>query len=190
MISSNYIPEKISEYNAYLDGSKMIGVAASVTLPEINMKTSTVSGVGVNGELDSPTIGQFESMEQEIQFNTLYSSAMDMLSPLSTVNLTLRAAQQVYDKTGGYNFKGLRVVEIGRVKSFNPGKVEKGEAMEATPGADLHHDRGGRRAAPGSGQAERHLQGKRERYAGWREQPGITRKTEHGPPAYGRAVFF
>ena len=26
MISSNYIPEKISEYNAYLDGSKMIGV--------------------------------------------------------------------------------------------------------------------------------------------------------------------
>ncbi len=98
MISNNYIPEKINEYNAYLDGTKMIGVAASVTLPEVNMKTSTVSGVGVNGELDSPTIGQFESMEQEIQFNTLYSSAMDMLSPLSTVNLTLRAAQQVYDK--------------------------------------------------------------------------------------------
>ncbi len=81
MISNNYIPEKINEYNAYLDGTKMIGVAASVTLPEVNMKTSTVSGVGVNGELDSPTIGQFESMEQEIQFNTLYSSAMDMLSP-------------------------------------------------------------------------------------------------------------
>ena len=137
MISSNYIPEKISEYNAYLDGSKMIGVAASVTLPEINMKTSTVSGVGVNGELDSPTIGQFESMEQEIQFNTLYSSAMDMLSPLSTVNLTLRAAQQVYDKTGGYNFKGLRVVEMGRVKKFNPGKIEKGEAMEATVTLEL-----------------------------------------------------
>ena len=102
MISNNYIPEKINEYNAYLDGTKMIGVAASVTLPEVNMKTSTVSGVGVNGELDSPTIGQFESMEQEIQFNTLYSSAMDMLSPLSTVNLTLRASQQVYDKQGGY----------------------------------------------------------------------------------------
>lgn len=54
MISNNYIPEKINEYNAYLDGTKMIGVAASVTLPEVNMKTSTVSGVGVNGELDSP----------------------------------------------------------------------------------------------------------------------------------------
>lgn len=137
MISNNYIPEKINDYNAYLDGTKMIGVAASVTLPEANMKTSTVAGVGVNGELDSPTIGQFGSMEQEVQFNTLYSSAMDMLSPLSTVNLTFRAAQQVYDKSGGYNFKGLRVVEAGRVKSFNPGKIEKGEAMEATVKLEL-----------------------------------------------------
>ena len=60
-----------------------------------------------------------------------------MLSPLSTVNLTFRAAQQVYDKTGGYNFKGLRVVEMGRVKRFNPGKIEKGEAMEATVTLEL-----------------------------------------------------
>ena len=104
-ISNNYIPEKINDFNTYLDGNKMIGVAASVTLPEVKMKTSTVSGAGINGEIDSPTIGQFESMEQEIDFNVLYSSAMDMLSPLSVVNLTLRAAQQVYDKTGGYAFK-------------------------------------------------------------------------------------
>ena len=113
-ISNNYIPEKINDFNTYLDGNKMIGVAASVTLPEVKMKTSTVSGAGINGEIDSPTIGQFESMEQEIDFNVLYSSA-----------------QQVYDKTGGYAFKGLRVVEMGRVKTFNPGKVEKGEGMEA-----------------------------------------------------------
>ena len=139
MISNNYIPEKINDFNAYLDGNKMIGTAASVTLPETNMKTSTVSGAGVGGELDSPTIGQFESMEQEIQFNTLYSSAVDMLSPLSEVNLTFRGAQQVYDKTGGYIFKGLRIVEKGRVKKFNPGKLEKGEAMEAAATLELSY---------------------------------------------------
>ncbi|MCM1295495.1 MAG: phage major tail tube protein [Muribaculaceae bacterium] len=137
MIGNNYIPEKINDYNAYLDGTKMIGVAASVTLPEVKMKTSTVTGAGLGGELDSPTIGQFESMEQEIQFNVLYSSFADMLSPLSVVNLTFRAAQQVYDKTGGYAFKGLRVVEMGRVKTFNPGKIEKGESMEATVTMEL-----------------------------------------------------
>lgn len=139
MISQNYIPEKINDFNAYLNGTKMIGVAASVTLPEVTMKTSTVSGAGVSGELDSPSIGQFESMEQEVQFNTLYSSATDMLSPLSTVNLTFRAAQQVYKKTGGYDFKGLRVVEMGRVKKLNLGKVEKGESMEATVTLELSY---------------------------------------------------
>lgn len=132
MISNNYVPEKINDANVYLAGNKMIGTAPSITLPEINMKTSTVAGMGINGELDSPTIGQFESMEQTINFNVLYSSAMDMLSPLSTVELTIRAAMQVYDKTGGYDFKGLRVVERGRVKKFNPGKVEKSEGMDAS----------------------------------------------------------
>ena len=71
MIGSNYIPEKINEYNVYLDGTKMIGVASSHTLPEVNMQTSTVSGMGVNGEIDSPTLGQFEKLEQEIQFNSV-----------------------------------------------------------------------------------------------------------------------
>lgn len=131
MISNNYIPEKINDANAYLDGTLMIGVAASVDLPEINMKTGTVEGFGIGGEVDSPTIGQWESFEQAVQFNTLYSSAVDMLSPMSVVNLTFRAAQQVYDKSGGYDFKGLRVVEMARVKKFKPGKIEKSEGMEA-----------------------------------------------------------
>ncbi len=131
MIGNNYVPEKVTDANAYLDGVRMIGTGASFDLPEINMKTSTISGGGISGEIDSPTIGQFESMEQSVSFNTLYSSAMDMLSPKKTVDLTFRAAQQVYDKNGGYNFKGLRVVEKGRVKKFKPGKIEKSEGMEA-----------------------------------------------------------
>lgn len=131
MISNNFVPEKISEANAYLDGTRMIGTGASADLPEINMKTSTISGGGINGEIDSPTIGQFEKLEQTVKFNVLFSSAMDMLSPKKTVDITFRAAQQVYDKSGGYAHKGLRVVEKGRVKSFKPGKIEKSETMDA-----------------------------------------------------------
>lgn len=137
MIGNNYVPEKINDANIYLAGNKMIGAAPSIDLPTVKMKTGTVSGMDIGGELDSPTIGLFESMEQEIKFNVLYSSAMDMLSPLKTVELTIRAAQQVYDKTGGYAFKGLRVVERGRVKEFSPGKVEKGEGMDCTVKLEL-----------------------------------------------------
>lgn len=132
MISNNYVPEKINEYNAYLDGTKMIGVVPDVDLPEVGMKASEVEGAGMLGVLDSPTIGQFESMEQEIKFNVLYSGAINMLNPLEAVNLTFRAAQQVYDKTGGYAFKGLRIVEQGRVKTFKPGKLKRAESMDAS----------------------------------------------------------
>ena len=137
MISDNYVPEKINEYKAYMDGEKMVGVVPDVYLPEIGMKASEVEGAGMLGVLDSPTIGQFESMEQEVKFNVLYSSAINMLNPLTAVNLTFRAAQQVYDKTGGYAFKGLRIVEQGRVKKFKPGKLKRAEGMEATVTLEL-----------------------------------------------------
>lgn len=130
MISNNYVPEKINEYNAYLDGEKMIGVVPDIDLAEIGMKASEVEGAGMLGVLDSPTIGQFESIEQEIKFNVLYSSAINMLSPLEAVNLTFWAAQQMYDKNGGYAFKGLRIVQQGRVKKFKPGKLKRAEGME------------------------------------------------------------
>jgi len=137
MISSNYVPEKINEYNVYMDGEFMVGVVPDVDLPEIGMRASDVEGSGMLGLLNSPTIGQFESMEQEIKFNVLYSSAINMLNPLEAVNLTFRAAQQVYNKSGGYVFKGLRIVEQGRVKKFKPGKMKRAEGMEATVTMEL-----------------------------------------------------
>lgn len=137
MISDNYVPEKINEYNAYMDGERMIGVVPDIDLPEIGMKASEVEGAGMLGVLDSPAIGQFESIEQEIKFNVLYSSAINMLNPLTAVNLTFRASQQVYDKTGGYAFKGLRIVEQGRVKKIKPGKLKRAEGMEATVTMEL-----------------------------------------------------
>lgn len=133
MITDNFVPEKINEYNVYTNGTKMIGLTEDVSLPEINMKTDTVEGPGIKGEIDSPTIGQFESMEATLKFLTLYSHAINMLNPNKTVNLTLRAAQQVYDRSGasGYDYKGLRVVLGGRSKKFNPGNVQRGKSMGA-----------------------------------------------------------
>lgn len=137
MIENNMVPEKIGRANVYLAGERMAGVADEIELPTAKMKTSTISGMGIGGDIDSPTIGLFESMEQKINFNTLYSSAMKMMQPTKTVELTIRAAQQVYITTGGVKHKGLRVVERGRVKEFVPGKVKPGESMEASVTLEL-----------------------------------------------------
>ena len=50
MISDNYVPEKINEYNAYLDGERMVGVVPDVDLPEMIDTTETdleaLTGIG------------------------------------------------------------------------------------------------------------------------------------------------
>ena len=33
MISSNYIPEKVNNYNVYKDGEKLVGLAGEVSCP-------------------------------------------------------------------------------------------------------------------------------------------------------------
>ena len=130
-ITNNYVPEKINEYNVYLDGVKMIGVAEEVELPTLGMKSGNVEGMGILGEVESPTLGQFEKMEQVINFSHMYSSAAAVMQRYSSVNITVRAAQQNYDLQGGYNHIQLRVVSRGRVKNFEPGKLKRGENMGA-----------------------------------------------------------
>lgn len=129
MIENNLVPEQINSYNSYLDGDKLIGVASDLDLPELKEKTSTVQGTGIGGEIESVSVGQYESIEQEIKFNLIYSGMVELLKVDSVVHLTHRAAQQLYNKDGGYTFKGLRVVEVGRIKSIKLGKLTKSGAM-------------------------------------------------------------
>lgn len=77
-ISSNLVPQVVNNYNAYTGDDKMIGLADEVTLPKIKNKTTTVNGMGIGGDVDSPVPGQFESMEATLTWNTLYSYATKM----------------------------------------------------------------------------------------------------------------
>ena len=122
-LDTNLTPEIVNSFNVYIDGVKAIGTAPEITLPQITSETIDVSGAGILGKISAPNIGQFESIEQEVSFNLVYSSFVNVLSPKRQVNLTFRVAQQAVDKSLGYAYKGLRIVEVGRVKA--------GEGMEA-----------------------------------------------------------
>ena len=103
-ISSNLVPQVVNNYNAYTGDDKMIGLADEVTLPKIKNKTTTVNGMGIGGDVDSPVPGQFESMEATLTWNTLYSYATKMLHPGRSVQISLRAALQYDDLDGGYTY--------------------------------------------------------------------------------------
>lgn len=93
-ISSDLVPQVINDYNAYTEDDLLIGLADEITLPKIKNKTTSVSGMGIAGEVDSPVPGQFESMEATLNWNTMYSYATKMMNPNKNIQITLRAAMQ------------------------------------------------------------------------------------------------
>ena len=53
------IPTKINKYNVYNQGNRLLGTGDEVTLPSFEASSETVSGAGVLGEFDDPTVGYF-----------------------------------------------------------------------------------------------------------------------------------
>lgn len=128
-MSISVIPEKIADFNVYNQGNKIIGITGEVTLPSFTQKTETISGPGLLGEIDSPSIGQFGAIEQVIPFRTLYNNLFQYLEPRKAIDLTLRGAIEMLDGEGNKKEVGMRVVMRGLNKGFNPGSVAAGTPM-------------------------------------------------------------
>lgn len=125
------IPEMINNFNAYWRGNKLFGVTGSVSLPTMDAMTETIQGAGVLGSYESGVIGHYGSMEQEVPFRILEEDIFSLMDPTKNVDLTFRASvQSTVKATGALDYHGLRIVERGRFKSFTPGKLENGKAME------------------------------------------------------------
>lgn len=73
------IPTKINKYNVYNAGNRLLGMGEEVTLPSFEASSETVSGAGVLGEFDDPTVGYFSNMELEIPIlSTVFSGVYSM----------------------------------------------------------------------------------------------------------------
>ena len=124
------IAEKINLFNAYLGSvnaaNKLIGVTDEVTLPEFENMSETISLSGMAGEVDSPSPGQFKSVQVEIPFTNISADSLRAAADDSKT-IILRAAQENLD-TESLNKTPLgRVITIkGMTKSINYGKLKKG----------------------------------------------------------------
>lgn len=115
-------PERMITYTVYSQGIEMLGTA-EVELPSIEAMSDTISGAGIAGEVESPTLGHYGSSELTINWRTI---SQDFLSFTGgkAVELDLRAAQQIYD--AGSNEKiaqPLRIAVRGFVKSSGLGNM-------------------------------------------------------------------
>lgn len=93
------IPEKLINYSVYREGRDHLGTA-DVTLPSLEALTETVSGAGIAGEVDSPTLGHYASMSITLNWRTITTDAITLHEPRSHT-LDFYAAQQTYDPANG-----------------------------------------------------------------------------------------
>ena len=121
------IPSKINSFNVYKDGTKLVGISEEVTLPDFESLTETLSGPGILGEIDDPTLGHFQSMEMEIPFRTMDKDLFILSNDISSVTVTLRGSiQYTANDSGETAFKPMRVVVRGKNKGITGGKAKQG----------------------------------------------------------------
>ena len=110
----NTIPTKINRYNVYNKGNRLLGVGEEMTLPDFEPSSETVTGAGILGEIDDPTVGYFNNQELEIPFRLLDKETADMMDMTKAVQLEIRGAQQTTNTEGDIEFRPMRVVVRGR----------------------------------------------------------------------------
>lgn len=123
------VPEKLINFRVYQGGDDLVGIA-DVTLPNLETMTETVKGAGIAGEIDSPVLGHYSSMELELNWRTLEKSNVLLASPRG-VQLDLRGATQVYDSSAAaYVVRPVKVVVSGVPKTTEPGKLDVGTTSD------------------------------------------------------------
>lgn len=126
------IPTRINNYNIYNAGNRLLGAGDELPLPDFEATSETISGAGILGEIDDPTVGHFGNQEMEIPFRVLDEEAVDMLDMTNTVHLEIRGAQQVLNSEGGIEYRSLRVVVRGRAVKFKLGKLKASSQMDSS----------------------------------------------------------
>lgn len=126
----NLIPDKVNNYNVYTGTAtaenKLIGVTDETTLINLQNTSETLSLAGMAGEIDSPTAGQYQSMEITINFSNIAKSSLEVAAKDNTP-LIFRGAQEfINPEDGTKSLKNRTITVRGMTKAINFGVLKKG----------------------------------------------------------------
>jgi hypothetical protein len=137
----NKVPEMLQETRVYWDGEdNMIGVA-NVDLPELVSSTTSITGVGLSGEVDAPVRGHFGSMELTLNWRTPHKSGLRTAGG-NPVSLQIYGSIQNFDSgANDYVDEQIIVAVSGRAKSYAPGTFEAMNTTDSSNTIEVHYIR-------------------------------------------------
>lgn len=123
MAAIDHLRSQVTNYEVYLEGDRMLGTA-TVDLPELKFLTAEISGAGITGKIDMPTMGHTESIEVTLNWINICPNLMNVSSQRS-LDLALYGAQHVYNHgTGDNEVEQVKIELRGLNKSTTLGKFE------------------------------------------------------------------
>lgn len=127
----NQIPERLIGFRAYKDGSELVGMV-DVELPVLEAMSDTISGAGIAGEVETPTMGQFGAMGITINWRTVTKPGLQ-LAAQKWHALEFRGAVQLHDAgTGTLRPMPIRVAVRAMPKNISLGTLAVAAAMDAS----------------------------------------------------------
>ncbi len=121
--------ERLTGLRIYSDTGTLYGVA-DATLPNIEAKTETLTGAGIAGDIDTPSIGLFGSMTLSLNWRTVEKEAAELMKA-GTQTLEIRGNIQSFNQQlGTYEQHGLKIFVKGLAKKLEGGKAEVGATMD------------------------------------------------------------
>jgi len=129
------LANKTIDYRVYAEidnRDRMITNTTDVTLPEIEMKSDTLSGAGILGELDLPSMAQVNAMSFSFSGRSFDKDSAKLAAPIAR-KFTVRSALEEFD-TGKGKSRIVKCKEtiIAMTKKFSPGKVAVGESKDVS----------------------------------------------------------
>lgn len=124
---AKHLPEQTIAFRIYHNGVDQIGVA-TIDLPELSYMTESLSGAGIAGEIDNPTLGMTESMTLKLSFISVYPEVFNMLDWTQSNLFECYASMQMSDPaTSMRTSVPYRINVVGRAKTFPLGTLEPGK---------------------------------------------------------------
>lgn len=119
--------EQSVAYRIYHQGKDLLGVA-TIELPQLQYMTETLSGSGIAGEIENPTMALTQSMTCKLSFISITPEVFNSLDWTKTALYECYEALQVSDDaTSVRSTIPYRINFLGRTKNFPFGSLEQGK---------------------------------------------------------------
>ncbi|KJD45982.1 phage major tail tube protein [Paenibacillus terrae] len=128
-MSKDQISQRTIQYEAYRNGSQYLGTT-TVDMPEIALLAEDVTGGGINGTVNTPTMAQFDALSTTLNFRTHEESYYDLFAQ-EIHAIDLRAAIQIQNRlTGQLDVVPYKFSFRGVPKNMGLGSLEPGATSD------------------------------------------------------------